>query len=146
MPLPPPPPQYMPPPQPAAPPGPPPTEYAPLFKPNTAPYPMLVKNTFLVLTVFISVLMLFLGAILVHSAPLVTNKDYSGSSSAAIDADRRAQVTMTDTGHILADVGAFLLLFMLLLAGLLRTDWSDYVRFGVLFFVAVFAFSLGFKL
>jgi len=133
----------MPPPA-VPPPGPPQTEYTPLFRPNTAPYPVIVKNTFLVLTVFISVLMLFLGAMLVHSAPLITNKDYTGSSAAAIASDQRTQTTVTDMGHILADVGAFLLIFMLLLAGLLRSDWSDYVRFGTLFFVAVFAFSLGF--
>ena len=139
-----PPPTYTPPPQPYAPP---PTEYTPLFRPPTAPYPALVKNSMLVIMVLISVLTLFIGAMMVHSAPMIYNKEYS-SDQAGVDQrqdDQRTAVTVTDVGHILADVGAFLLILFLLLAALLRSDWSDYVRFGVLFFVAVFAFSLGFR-
>ncbi len=145
-----PPPQYTPPPAPYKQPAgfaPPPTEYAPIFKPSTAPYPALVKNSMLVMMVMVSLLTIFLGAMMVHSAPMAYNKEYS-SDQAGNDQradDMRTAVTVTNVGHILADVGAFLLIMFLLLAGMLRSDWSDYVRFGVLFFVAVFAFSLGFR-
>jgi len=124
-----------------------PTEYAPLFRPSMAPYPIIVKNSFLVIAVVASVLMLFIGAMLVHSAPLMTNKKYSGSSAADDQAaDYRTQVAVTDTGHVLSDVGAFLLMLMMLLAGLLRSDWSDTVRSGCYSSSPVFAFSLGFRL
>lgn len=83
-----------------------------------------------------------------HYAPQLTNKDYSDDeySSDRASEDRRAATTMAIAGRIVADVGAFLLILVLLLGAVLRTDWSDYLRFGVLFFVAVFAFSLGFRL
>ena len=146
------PPQYAPPPPAYSPPPPPPASpqapgYAPLFPPSAAPYPALVKNSMLVIMVMVSVLTIFIGAMMVHSAPLMYNKEYSNDAQGQDQRadDQRTAVTVTDVGHILADVGAFLLITFLLLAGLLRTDWSDYVRFGVLFFVAVFAFSLGFR-
>lgn len=146
----PPPPAYTPPPQPQAPPpayAPPPTEYTPIFKPSAAPYPALVKNSMLVIMVVISILTIFLGAMMVHSAPLLYNKEYSNDQAGQDQRqdDQRTAVTVTNVGHILADVGAFLLIMFLLLAGMLRSDWSDYVRFGILFFVAVFAFALGFR-
>lgn len=135
---------YTPPPQPYAPP---PTEYTPIFKPSTAPYPAFLKNSMLVIMVFVSILTIFIGAMMVHAAPMMYNKEYSLDQAGQDQRqdDMRTAETVKDLGHILADVGAFLLMFMLLLAGLLRSDWSDYVRFGVLFFVAVFAFSLGFR-
>jgi hypothetical protein len=143
--------QYTPPPQPYAPPpqtyAPPQAGYAPLFQPSTAPYPALVKNSMLVIMVVVSLLTIFLGAMMVHSAPMTYNKEYSSDQSGQDQRadDQRTAVTVTNVGHILADVGAFLLIMFLLLAGMLRSDWSDYVRFGILFFVAVFAFSLGFR-
>lgn len=140
-----PPPAYSPPPLPPAAPQAP--AYAPLFPPSAAPYPALVKNSMLVIMVIVSVLTIFIGAMMVHSAPLMYNKEYSSDQQGTDQRqdDQRTAVTVTNVGHILADVGAFLLIMFLLLAGMLRSDWSDYVRFGILFFVAVFAFSLGFR-
>ena len=140
-----PPPAYSPPPPPPG--GPQAPGYAPLFPPSAAPYPALVKNSMLVIMVIVSVLTIFIGAMMVHSAPLMYNKEYSNDTNGQDQRadDQRTAVTVTNVGHILADVGAFLLIMFLLLAGMLRSDWSDYVRFGILFFVAVFAFSLGFR-
>ena len=98
--------------------------------------------------VSIAVVMLFAGAMVMHYVPQLTNKDYGDAENASdkLAEDRRTATTMTVAGRIVADVGAFLLILVLLLGAMLRSDWSDYVRFGVLFFVAVFAFSLGFRL
>ncbi|MGB9636121.1 MAG: hypothetical protein ACPL1Y_02585 [Thermoplasmata archaeon] len=89
--------------------------------------------------------MLALGAMMLHAAPEITNRDYSiynAHQKEIMDADQRLKTTVTDVGHILADIGALLLVTFLLLAALLRTDWSDTVRFGL--FLAVGLFLLGF--
>lgn len=120
----------------------------PPYVPPQTPYPGIVRNTGLAAIVVLSVALLFFGAMMGHLAPQLTNKDYTDDESGSDqrEADGRTAQTLANMGRIVADIGAFFLLLILLLAGLLRTDWSDYVRFGVLFFVAVFAFSLGFRL
>jgi len=122
------------------------------YQQHKPPYPGIVGNSPLTIIVVVSVLMLFLGAMLVHYAPLITNKQYDQDNGVLTDVglhdqqnDQRSQKTTDAVGRILVDVGSFLLIFILLLAGMFRTDWSDYVRFGVLFFVAVFAFAIGFR-
>ncbi|MCX8173830.1 MAG: hypothetical protein N3F63_04390 [Thermoplasmata archaeon] len=108
--------------------------------------PAFVSNKLLVLFVFIGMVLLAVGAMMIHAAPEITNKDYSiynAQDQAKIRAaDQRLQLTITNVGHILADAGALLLIAFLLLAALLRTDWSDTVRFGL--FLAVGLFLLGF--
>jgi len=112
------------------------------------PYPGRVGNTVLTGVVFISVLMLLLGAICVHYAPLITNKKYTSDDEGIAENanDIRTQKTTDSLGRILVDIGSFMMVFILVLAGIFRSDWSDYVRFGVLFFVAVFAFAVGFRI
>ena len=128
----------------------PPPEYqspGPIPAPRPA-HPAVVGNNVVAALVVAAVVMLFLGAMVMHYAPQVTNKDYTDDEAGEDqqDEDRRTVQTMLIAGRIVADVGAFVLIMILLLAAMLRSDWSDYVRFGVLFFVAVFAFSLGFRL
>jgi len=112
------------------------------------PYQGSVGNGVIALVVVVSVLMLFVGAMLMHITPQFTNKKYDDDESGfdQREADQRTAVSVTTAGRIVADIGAFLLIIILLLAAVLRSDWSEYVRFGVLFFAAVFAFSLGFRL
>jgi hypothetical protein len=118
------------------------------YQQHKPPYPGIVGNTVLTVIVVISVLMLFLGAMLVHYAPLITNKKYTADDEgiAEMNNDLRTQKTTDSLGRILVDVGSFLLVFILLIAGMFRSDWSEYVRFGVLFFVAVFSFAIGFRI
>jgi len=120
----------------------------PPMAPPPRPYPAIVGTTMIALLVVVSLLMLFLGAMMMHYAPQLTNKKYSEDEAGENqrEDDARTALTMTNIGRIVGDVGAFLLILVLLLAGMLRTDWSEYVRFGALFFAAVFAFSLGFRL
>ncbi|MGC8913259.1 MAG: hypothetical protein ACP5JR_03635 [Thermoplasmata archaeon] len=108
--------------------------------------PSFVSNKLLVIFVFFGMVMLALGAMMLHAAPEITNRDYSiynaQDQEKIREADQRLKTTVTDVGHILADIGALLLVTFLLLAALLRTDWSDTVRFGL--FLAVGLFLLGF--
>jgi ABC-type Fe3+ transport system permease subunit len=119
-----------------------------MMQPPHPAYPGVVSNAVVAALVGVAIVMLFAGAIVMHYAPEITNKKYSsddaGSESQA--SDQRAALTTMTVGRIVADVGAFLLILIMLLAAILRSDWSEYVRFGVLFFVAVFAFSLGFRM
>jgi len=108
----------------------------------------MVSNAVVAALVGVAIIMLFAGAMVMHYAPQITNKKYSSDDAGqeAEEADARTVVTTMTVGRIVADVGAFLLILIMLLAAILRSDWSEYVRFGVLFFVAVFAFSLGFRM
>ncbi|MEM3610582.1 MAG: hypothetical protein QW620_00425 [Thermoplasmata archaeon] len=139
-----------PPPQPMQPipPARPPTQYQQPTQPQPPreEIPSFVSGKLLVIFVFFGMVMLAVGAMMLHASPEITNKDYTiynATEQAKIRAaDQRLQQTITDVGHILADVGALLLVTFLLLAALLRTDWSDTVRFGL--FLAVGLFLLGF--
>ncbi|MEM4292652.1 MAG: hypothetical protein QXJ27_00560 [Thermoplasmata archaeon] len=114
-------------------------------KPET---PGIVSNKLLVLFVFLGMVMLTLGAMMIHAAPEITNKDYSGYTDAnKIRADdQRLQTTVTDIGHLMADVGALLIVTFLLLAALLRSDWSDTIRFGLLLAVGLFLLGFAFTI
>jgi len=112
--------------------------------------PNFVSNKLLVVFIFFGMVMLAVGAMMIHAAPEITNKDYSvydASERAKIQAaDARAQTTVTDIGHILADIGALLIVAFMLLAALLRTDWSDTIRFGILLAVGLFLLGFAFTI
>jgi|GEM_PF-2339460 len=112
--------------------------------------PAFVSNKLLVLFVFFGMIMLAVGAMMIHVAPEITNKDYSiynSSEQAKMQAqDARTQKTVTDVGHVLADIGALLLVAFMLLAALLRSDWSDTIRFGILLAVGLFLLGFAFAI
>lgn len=119
-----------------------------MMQPPHPAYPGVVSNAVVAALIGVAIIMLFAGAMVMHYAPQITNKKYTSDDAGqeAEESDARTVVTTMTVGRIVADVGAFLLILIMLLAAILRSDWSEYVRFGVLFFVAVFAFSLGFRM
>ena len=106
-------------------------------------YSGFMKDRNLMIIVMVSIFLFFGGALMSHASSFITNKDYSGDNGTdEMKEDQRTQTTVSLVGNILADIGAALLLVFIVLAGIMRTDWSDTIRFGLLFFAAVFAFGL----
>jgi parallel beta-helix repeat protein len=110
-------------------------------------YPAIVGNGALTVCVVLGIIFLMLGAIMIHVAPELTNKEYASTTDGAKAqaADVRSQRTIIDIGHIMFDIGAFFFVTFLLLAAILRRDLSDYVRFGLLLAVGLSLLSFAFR-
>jgi hypothetical protein len=82
-----------------------------------SPYAGLVSDTTLVAFILVGMILVLVGAILVHAA--------------------RWEVNLSPIGGILVDLGVFMVGCFLLLAGVLRTDLSERVRLALLIAAAL---------
>lgn len=97
--------------------------------------------------VFFGILLMFIGAFMIHYSPEVTNYgDNVPSKESVINNDIKVQRQLNHYGSIIADLGIFFLCGILILAALFRTDLSDTIRFGILFAVGLILFGVGFRL
>ena len=107
----------------------------------------LVKGDTFGTIVFFGVVLILLGAVMIHIAPQITNYDHDPPSDSRDIADNAAtQRMMGYVGSVLADIGIAMVAGFLLLAALFRADYSDTVRFGMLFTVGLMLFAVGFRL
>lgn len=108
------------------------------------PYPGFLENKPLMMLILIGAIMLLLGSIMVNAAPMLTNKEYT--DNAVYNNDVRTQKSMGYIGNILTGIGVFFIFAFLLMAAVVRTDLSDYTRFGLLLLIGLVMFGARFTI
>ena len=161
--------QEQPPPPPAPAPAPAPAPVAPAT-PAKAPFAGFVSNKTMSMMIFIGLILIMVGAIMIHVGPQATNygandptqlvdekqadngyddmDDYQDAMLAAQHTEQNnaaASNAMNYFGSMMADIGIFLVVGVMLLAAFLRPDLPDSVRFGALFAVGLILFAIGFR-
>lgn len=116
-------------------------------KKKSGPMP---SNSLMAILVMVGLGLVLLGALMTNLAPLETSYDHNGpaGNTPAKQADSQADDAHTQTilnqfGQTLNAIGMIMVIVVLLLAALLRTDLSDNVRFGLLFAVGLIMLGTG---
>ena len=111
------------------------------------PYPTFLENKYLIVFIILGVIFLLIGAIMVNIAPEMKNKEYSGTDAAKdLADDTRASLSMTHYGNVFKSIGVFFIFAFILMAAVLRTDLSDYTRFGLLLLLGLIMFATSFTI
>ncbi|MEW5937342.1 MAG: hypothetical protein AB1665_05955 [Candidatus Thermoplasmatota archaeon] len=106
-----------------------PTHPAPPKKPA---FSKLVSNETVGVLIALGVLLLFLGLVIIHASPMVTNYGSNPPEELTkIQDDGAFQATLLVIGDILVDLGVAALVATLLIFGALREDLGDKGRGGV---------------
>ncbi len=143
---------------------------APPAKPKKPFFEKITSNKMLSVFVTLGLVLMVVGAIMIHMAPQTTNygsneptqvvnekqadgdyDDMDDYQDALLDAQHKEQNdaaagnTMNYLGSTMADIGIFLIVMVLLLAAFLRNDLPESVRFGLFFAVGLILFAIGFR-
>ncbi len=113
-------------------------QYAPYVhpyppQPRRSAFEGVVKTNPLTNLIALGVILILLGMIMLHAAPLTTNYGSNPPDDSRRIADDQAfGNTLTAIGNILTDLGLFFIAGFLMLAGILRKDMDKLVRVGLL--------------